>query len=79
MDLGEEWIMRAAEALVRMVAQVVAWQTARLDQRDETDRGDVPGWVLVTLMSAILVSGLVVVAGDELERVLRDALNTVVP
>ncbi len=71
--------MRAGEALVRMVAQVVAWQTARLDQRDETDRGDVPGWVLVTLMSAILVSGLVVVAGDELERVLRDALNTVVP
>lgn len=71
--------MRAAEALVRMVAQVVAWQTARLDQRDETDRGDVPGWVLVTLMSAILVSGLVVVAGDELERVLREALNTVVP
>lgn len=71
--------MRAGEALVRMVAQIVAWQTARLDRRDETDRGDVPGWVLVTLMSAILVSGLVVVAGDELERVLRDALNTVVP
>ncbi len=71
--------MRAGEALVRMVAQIVAWQTARLDQRDKTDRGDVPGWVLVTLMSAILVSGLVVVAGDELERVLRDALNTVVP
>lgn len=71
--------MRAGEALVLLTMRVVAWQTARLDQRDETDRGDVPGWVLVTLMSAILVSGLVVVAGDELERVLRDALNTVVP
>jgi hypothetical protein len=71
--------MRAGEALVLLTMRVVGWQAARSARRDRTDRGDVPGWVLVTLMSAILVSGLVVVAGDELERVLRDALNTVVP
>lgn len=71
--------MRAGEVCVRLVVQVIAWQTARAEQRNRADGGDVPGWVLVTLMSAILVSGLVVVAGDELERVLRDALNTVVP
>ncbi len=44
-------------------------------RRDE--RGDVPGWVLVTVMTAGLVAGLWAVAGPELERMLRQALNSV--
>ena len=44
-------------------------------QRDE--RGDVPGWVLVTVMTAGLVAALWAVAGPELERLLRQALNSV--
>ncbi len=33
------------------------------------DRGDVPGWVMVTLMTAGLVIGLWAVAGNQLEGV----------
>lgn len=44
-------------------------------QRDE--RGDVPGWVLVTVMTAGLVAALWAVAGPELERLLRQALSSV--
>ena len=44
-------------------------------RRDE--RGDVPGWVLVTVMTAGLVAALWAVAGPELERLLRQALNSV--
>lgn len=47
----------------------------RRHQRD--DRGDVPGWVLITVMSAGLVAALWAVAGGELSSMLREALNAV--
>jgi len=45
--------------------------------RDRDDRGDVPGWVLITVMTVGLVAIISVVAGDELTRLLRAALRTV--
>ena len=41
------------------------------------DRGDVPGWVLVTLMTAGLVTALWVIAGDALGRVFEEAISSV--
>jgi hypothetical protein len=41
------------------------------------DRGDVPGWVLVTVMSAGLVAVLWGVAEGELRAMLRSALDSV--
>ncbi len=43
----------------------------------EGDRGDVPGWVLVTLMTAGLVLGLWAVAGEALQGVFTEAMNRV--
>jgi hypothetical protein len=45
------------------------------DQRDE--RGDVPGWVLITVMTAGLVAALWAIAGPQLSSMLRDALSSV--
>ena len=41
------------------------------------ERGDVPGWVLVTLMTAGLVVALWAVAGPALTQVFRDAIAKV--
>ena len=41
------------------------------------ERGDVPGWVLITVMTAGLVAALWAVAGPQLAGMLRDALNSV--
>jgi hypothetical protein len=49
--------------------------TAPRDRRSE--RGDVPGWVLITVMSAGLVAALWAVAGPQLSGMLRDALASV--
>lgn len=41
------------------------------------DRGDVPGWVLVSVMTAGLVTALWVVADDQLTAVLGRAIGSV--
>jgi hypothetical protein len=40
------------------------------------ERGDVPGWVLITLMTAGLVAVLWAVAEDQLKAMFTDALNS---
>lgn len=47
-------------------------------RRRRDDRGDVPGWVLVTLMTAGLVLTLWAAAGPRLEQVFNDAMDSVV-
>lgn len=44
-------------------------------RRDE--RGDVPGWVMITVMTAGLVVALTLIAGPELSSMLREALGKV--
>jgi hypothetical protein len=44
-------------------------------QRDE--RGDVPGWVLVTVMTAGLVMAIWGLADDQLQQMLSKALDSV--
>lgn len=47
-------------------------QDRRLDER-----GDVPGWVMITVMSAGLVAILSAVAGPRLSAMLQNALSAV--
>lgn len=44
---------------------------------EDPDRGDVPGWVMLTLMSAVLVAGLLLIAQPALEGLFRDAMTRV--
>lgn len=42
-----------------------------------SDRGDIPGWVLITIMTAGLVTLIWGVANTELKNILQTALNSV--
>lgn len=50
----------------------------RVSDRDP-ERGDVPGWVLITLMTAGIVTVLWGFAGPRLLTILTDALSAVAP
>ena len=46
---------------------------------DHPERGDVPGWVMITLMSAVLVAALLAIASPALEGLFNEAINRVSP
>ncbi|WP_309072739.1 hypothetical protein [Arthrobacter sp.] len=46
---------------------------------DHRERGDVPGWVMITLMSAVLVAALLAIAAPALEGLFNEAINRVSP
>ena len=55
----------------------LAWLWIAIVGRARDERGDVPGWVLVTVMTAGLVAVIWGVADDQLVDLLRSALNSV--
>ena len=48
-----------------------------LSARAEPERGDVPGWVLITIMTAGLVTALWAIAGPQLGQLFSDAISDV--
>lgn len=47
------------------------------DGSSQPERGDVPGWVLITLMTAGLVTALWAVADDQLQAMFQRAMSSV--
>ena len=60
-----------------LTARLVLLLTAVSSPRRRDDRGDVPGWVLVTVMTVGIVSGIWAFAQPELVGMVRQALNSV--
>jgi hypothetical protein len=64
----------------RMLRASIALRTrvVGVRQRGERDeRGDVPGWVMIVVMTAGLVAMLTLVAGPQLRDMLTTALDSV--
>jgi hypothetical protein len=59
------------------VTVALAAERALAASRRRGDRGDVPGWVLVTLMTAGLVTTLWILAKDRLTAVFDHAITSV--
>ena len=69
---------KAIDSLTDVVVALYARAVVRGRHSDgDRDRGDVPGWVLVTIMTAGLVTGLWLVADDKLRQLFTDALDGV--
>lgn len=65
--------------LMSLFARITSLITALTapSAEDPPDRGDVPGWVLITLMTAGLVVALWALAGEAFTTMFQDAMNKV--
>ncbi len=61
------------QTIIRMQLRL----TNRLRERLEGEGGDVPGWVLITIMTAGLVTALWAVADEQLKDLFNRALGSV--
>jgi len=64
-------------SLLGGAALVSLWTSRGTEARRRGERGDVPGWVLITLMTAGLVTVLWALAGDTLRDLFTKAIASV--
>ncbi len=63
---------------MRSLRLVVAWLlTAGARAREDRDRGDVPGWVMVTVMTAILVVAILGIFEPQIKSALSGIIDSV--
>lgn len=66
---------RALEWANTRALSLVARLTSAPD--DERDRGDVPGWVMITVMTAIVVIALLAVFREQVINAVQNAFQSV--
>jgi Tfp pilus assembly protein PilX len=66
-------LLALLSALYEMPTRVLR----RMRDEGDRERGDVPGWVLVTVMTAALVVALMAVAGPKLTSAFNRAISSV--
>jgi hypothetical protein len=62
---------------IRCTVMFLALAASLRPANDHPERGDVPGWVMITLMSAVLVAALLALAGPALEAMFNQAMDKV--
>jgi hypothetical protein len=76
MDKHESVSQKSRRVFDGMVAAYTR-RFQRFADPERCERGDVPGWVLVTVMTAGLVTALWLIADDQLSAILHRALDSV--
>lgn len=69
--------MKIANEIAPRISVAMQVAAERVLDKSRDDRGDVPGWVLVTVMTAGLVVAVWSVADGQLKAVLTSALRSV--
>ncbi|AXR73190.1 MULTISPECIES: hypothetical protein [Auritidibacter] len=62
---------------MKSLITLMIWMSNSLQRLGRDERGDVPGWVMITLMSAVLVAGLLALAGPALADLFNQAIDQV--
>ncbi|MGH3652576.1 hypothetical protein [Glutamicibacter sp.] len=68
------------ELMIKLVLQIATTGELlirKVSPKLRESRGDVPGWVMITLMSALLVAALLAIAGPRLQDLFNQAIDRV--
>lgn len=71
------WLIFTLGMLLRRSGQRAGTRNSPEVDSGHSERGDVPGWVMITLMSAVLVAALLALAGPALEALFNQAMDKV--
>jgi hypothetical protein len=63
------------EKIIKQYLQIKLWGNDLVRNLCDDQRGDVPGWVLVLLMTTGLVTGIWTLAAPRLTNILNNSLN----
>ena len=69
--------MGMATSAARRARAAVIRAHARVHVPDDCERGDVPGWVMITLMTAVIVVLIWGIASSSLQNLLSSAFSKV--
>lgn len=64
------------EKILTIGVQTCLAARARINTLVKDERGDVPGWVLIVLMTTGLVTGIWAIAKPNLTNILQNSLNS---
>lgn len=64
-------------ATLSLVAGLTAALNGDAEASDDRDRGDVPGWVMITVMTAIVVIALLAVFRQQVVTAVQNAFESV--
>jgi len=73
--MNEVITLKVAEATTHLSIWISDFKRSRFYKALKDDRGDVPGWVLVVLMTTGLVTALWTIAAPRLTAILKDSLD----
>lgn len=69
-------LIRRAKSLVTRVQELYLERSLTLYKTLQSERGDVPGWVLVVLMTTGLVTGIWTLAAPRIDSILKNSLDS---
>lgn len=67
---------QSRDGLTELIWERFFRATYSLHETLQSDRGDVPGWVLVVLMTTGLVTGIWTLAAPRIDSILRNSLDS---
>lgn len=73
--MNEAISIKVAEATSHIAIWISDFKRSRFYKALSADRGDVPGWVLVVLMTTGLVTALWTIAAPRLTAILKNSLD----
>jgi hypothetical protein len=73
--MNEVITVKLAEASAYLSIRLAEFKRSRFYKALSDDRGDVPGWVLVVLMTTGLVTALWTIAAPRLTAILKNSLD----
>ena len=74
--MNEAISTKVAEASAQLAMWLSDFKRSRFYKALRDDRGDVPGWVLVVLMTTGLVTALWTIAAPRLTAILKNSLDS---